>query len=73
VVGRQTVFASAAFANTLLCVLVCLHVWWNGLLIKGGYDVLFAPPGQGSKFHRGFAKHYEGGDEDKQPQAVKSE
>ena len=73
VVGRQTVFASAAVANTLLCVLVCLHVWWNGLLIKGGYDVLFAPPGQGSKFHRGFAKHYEGGDEDKQPQAVKSE
>ena len=72
VVGRQTVFASAVLANALLCILVCLHVWWNGLLIKGGYDVLFAPPGQGSKFHRGFAKHYEGGDEDK-PQTVKLE
>jgi hypothetical protein len=70
VVGRSTVFWSALVANALLCVLVCMHVWWNGLLIKGGYDVLFAPPDVGSKFHKGFSKHYEGGDGDESAAAA---
>ena len=65
VVGRATVFWSALFANALLCLLVLMHVWWNCLLVKGGYDVLFcAEAEKGSKFHQGFAKHYEGGDKD---------
>lgn len=56
VIGRSTVFWSAAVANVLLCLLVLMHVWWNALLIKGGYDVLFAAPAvEGeSKFHKGF-------------------
>ena len=45
-----------------------MHVWWNCLLVKGGYDVLFcAKAEKGSKFHQGFAKHYEGGDKDIPP------